>query len=157
MNRRHYMRAALFAGAAILLQLAGGCMSPAARIKRHPDLFNSFPAEVQEKVSQGIIETGYTPDMVYIALGRPDRTYSRNVVSGADGKAKVSEVWSYTQVRWSVSSVPYHTSYWYRDHHGNRCRGSDWMWVDVEERTEYERMRVEFSDERVTAVEMLQR
>lgn len=77
----------LLAGFALLL--AAGCSTPADRIAKQQAAFDAFPADVQQKVRAGQIDLGFTPAMVSIALGNPDRTYGRVTAQGA------SEVWVY--------------------------------------------------------------
>jgi hypothetical protein len=93
-NRRQVSR--LFAGfvaGAVLAVFAGpgaGCVSSTeSRIKKNQELFDSLPAQAQEGVRAGRVEVGYTPDMVLLALGQPDRRYMRATESGS------SEVWAY--------------------------------------------------------------
>src|SRR4051794_21162226 len=54
-----------------------GCASPASRIKRSQAVFDAFPKETQAAVREGRVEPGMTPEMVQLALGKPDRAYSR--------------------------------------------------------------------------------
>lgn len=70
--------------------LLGGCAStPQDRISQNRKLYESFPAEVQRKVSAGQVDVGFTPDMVTLALGKPDQKLTRAEASGE------SEVWVY--------------------------------------------------------------
>jgi hypothetical protein len=73
--------------------LAVGCSSVDSRIARHRDAFSTWPPEVQEKVAAGQVGLGFTPDQVRVALGEPDRVFTR---TNADGTA---EVWSYRERR----------------------------------------------------------
>jgi hypothetical protein len=57
--------------AGIALVMLAGCSTINSRIKENAAVFDSLPADVQEKISQGIVEVGYTPDIVYIAMGNP--------------------------------------------------------------------------------------
>jgi hypothetical protein len=66
-----------------------GCSSVDSRIAKNRDLFNTWPPAVQDKVVVGKIDIGFTADQVRVALGEPDRIWSR---SSADG---TSQVWSY--------------------------------------------------------------
>ncbi|MEI6108094.1 MAG: hypothetical protein WCR49_13925 [Opitutae bacterium] len=50
-----------------------GCQSVDDRIKQKPDVFAAVDKATQDKIKQGIIDLGYTPDMVYLALGAPDQ------------------------------------------------------------------------------------
>jgi hypothetical protein len=67
--------------AAAALILATGCQSVDSRIKERPDVFAKLDPETQTKIKQGIIDLGFTEDMVYLALGAPDR--KRESVSAA--------------------------------------------------------------------------
>src|SRR5262249_33508962 len=51
--------------------------------------FDTWPAAVQDKVVQGQIDVGFTGDQVRVALGEPDRVWSRTTADGT------SQVWSY--------------------------------------------------------------
>jgi hypothetical protein len=122
-----------------------GCATPAARIKRHPELFTGFPPEVQTAVREGRIDLGYTPEMVYIALGQPSRKYDREDAEGT------AEVWAYTD-RYPARD-PHWRLYgdvWYRHRAG--YYGIGLPLYGYYER-EYESLRVEFRDGRVTAIE----
>ncbi|MBX6420489.1 MAG: hypothetical protein IRZ06_05720 [Nevskia sp.] len=67
------------------------CSSPATRIEQNPALFDSYPPEVQQKIRAGQVDVGFTPDMVRLALGEPDRRYERTDANGT------SEVWAYRE------------------------------------------------------------
>jgi outer membrane protein assembly factor BamE (lipoprotein component of BamABCDE complex) len=49
------------------------CQSVETRIKEKPDVFAGLDVATQDKIKQGIIDLGYTQDMVYLALGEPDQ------------------------------------------------------------------------------------
>jgi hypothetical protein len=55
--------------------------------------FPTWPASVQEKVAAGQIDIGFTAEQVWVALGNPDTTLSRETADG------VSEVWGYRERR----------------------------------------------------------
>jgi hypothetical protein len=69
MNSR-LLKIAFAAGA---LLLAGGCQTVDDRIRQNPHVFAGLDAATQDKIRQGIIDLGFTPDMVYLALGAPDQ------------------------------------------------------------------------------------
>jgi hypothetical protein len=58
-------------GAALLM--ASGCQTVGSRIKDKPEIFAKLDPAAQANIKQGKIEIGYTEDMVYLALGAPDR------------------------------------------------------------------------------------
>ena len=61
-----------------------GCQTVDSRIKEKPDVFAQLDPATKDKVKQGIIELGYSEDVVYLALGTPDQ--KRESVS-ATGKS----------------------------------------------------------------------
>jgi hypothetical protein len=72
--------AVLALGAALLL--AAGCQSVDSRIKEKPDVFAKLDPETQAKIKQGIVDLGFTEDMVYLALGAPDQKREAISASG---------------------------------------------------------------------------
>jgi outer membrane protein assembly factor BamE (lipoprotein component of BamABCDE complex) len=56
----------------LLAVLLAGCSTIDRRIQEKADAFAGYDAATQEKLRQGIVEIGYTPEQVYIALGKPD-------------------------------------------------------------------------------------
>ncbi len=77
---------ALLGAAAIAL---AACSTTDSRIRRHQALFDGYPPEVQHNLRNGVIGIGYSPAMVLMALGKPDR---RTEVQTGDGTA---EIWTY--------------------------------------------------------------
>ncbi len=73
----------------LALALLAGCSSPDSRIARNRAVFDRLPAEVQQKIRNGQVEVGYTPEMVQLALGEPDRVFTRRSAQGD------TEVWGY--------------------------------------------------------------
>ncbi len=99
-----------------------GCYSPEARIKKNPELFSQLAPQDQELIKQGKVAVGFTPDMVKLAVGDPDRIYTRTDANGT------SETWAYTTYetdsgvllyrgyyhryyRWGDPFFPYYTAY----------------------------------------------
>ncbi len=77
-------------GAAVVLALAAGCTSVSTSAQRREEKaakLVSLPAEQRQKMEAGVVEVGYTADMVYVALGRPD-----SVRVTADGR---TGIWTY--------------------------------------------------------------
>ena len=83
------MKTIFVVAAAGFVFFAAGCASPDSRVKRNEAAFNSWPAEVQQKVRAGQVAVGFTGDMVRVALGEPDRVATRTTAQG------VAEVWVY--------------------------------------------------------------
>ena len=79
----------------LLPLLLSACVStPASRIAENQDYFDSLPVAAQARIRSGQIETGFTPDMVRLALGEPSRVFVRRQ---ADTPAPI-EVWLYTAI-----------------------------------------------------------
>ncbi|HMO04206.1 MAG TPA: hypothetical protein PKC67_02005 [Kiritimatiellia bacterium] len=133
-----------------LVAAVTGCSTPASRIKKNPELFASFPPEAQALIQQGQIDLGFTPDMVSMALGEPNRIYNRTTTEGS------VEVWSYTSKSTSTDRQRVSANIRYRDADGRSRSTTEWVWVDVARDTEYERIRVEFKDGKVAAIDTLQ-
>jgi len=66
-----------------------GCQSVNDRIAQKPEVFASIDKATQDKIRQGIIDLGYTEDMVYLALGVPDQKRESITAAGR------SVVWIY--------------------------------------------------------------
>jgi outer membrane protein assembly factor BamE (lipoprotein component of BamABCDE complex) len=133
----------------IVTLMVAGCSTPASRIKKNPDLFASFPPEVQANVRKGVIEIGYTKGMVYLAFGRPNSIYERKTDMG------ITEVWSYTDYHVWTEYEPLESWYYYRDVRGNLHRIRDLTWINRSHTSEYESLRVEFDGDKVKAIEKL--
>ena len=72
------------------LAVLAGCSTPAVRINQSPEAFAKLSATDQQLIREGKVAVGFTPEMVRLALGEPDRVYTRTDASG------VNESWSYT-------------------------------------------------------------
>jgi hypothetical protein len=137
------LRSALCLASAVLL--AACSTTPEQRIAKNTALFDTFPPQVRQKIRAGKVEIGYTPDMVRLALGEPTRVFSRQTDAGA------AELWVYHDngPRFSfgvgVGSVGRHSA-------TSVGVGTSTGGYDPEEK-----MRVEFRDGRVTAVEYVKR
>ena len=135
-----------------LFLIVAGCVStPASRIKKNPELFASFPVNVQAKVQRGEVEVGFSRVMARLALGLPQRVYTR-VSDGGQ-----VEIWIYAGYRYVSQYAPMDTGYWYRDRAGRMRRSYDTMWVDRGYSVEYPALRLEFVGDKVKAIERQQR
>jgi len=77
---------------ALGIALAGtGCSTVDSRIAKNRDAFTTWPPAVQDKVVVGQIDIGFTPEQVRVALGEPDRVFTRTTGDGT------SQVWSYRE------------------------------------------------------------
>lgn len=69
--------------------LVAGCSTVDSRIAKNRAEFSSWPPAVQDKVVAGKIDLGFTPEQVLMALGEPDRRFTRTTADGT------TAVWSY--------------------------------------------------------------
>ena len=133
----------LLAGAALVLLAA--CSTPDTRIADHRAEFDKFPAEVQQKIRAGQVDVGFTPEMVRLALGEPDRVFSHQSATDA------SELWVYRDNRprfsfgLGIGSAGGHSATSLGVAGSSGGRGPD------------EKVRVEFRQGRVTAVDYAKR
>jgi hypothetical protein len=140
--------ASLFA-AGILLAVTG-CQTVDTRIKEKPEVFASLDKAVQDKIKQGIIEIGYTPDMVYLALGSPSEKREKITKEGQ------SEIWVYSTYYddySGVSPLGYHRRVYfdpminaYRIYYSH-------VYADTYAVEKEERIRVTFHDGKAVVIE----
>ena len=69
-------------GLATLVLGLTGCQNVNSRIKEKPDVFAKLDLATQDKIKQGIIDLGFTEEMVYLALGDPDQKKESVSVTG---------------------------------------------------------------------------
>lgn len=131
------------------LLFVAGCATPESRIRKNPELFNSFPLDVQANVRKGQIDIGFTKEMVTMALGKPDYIYLRRTESGT------TEVWSYVASRYWSEPYPAESTFLVPDTNGKYHYVSIPTWIDVRREYEYEKLRIEFDDSKVKAIEDL--
>lgn len=106
----------LLVGLSLLL---GACSTINSRIEEKAPVFYSLDSNTRAKIAHGDIDIGYTPDMVYIALGQPDvRRQSRSQTGN-------TETWIYRSYyedyvgsgfmgyhRWYAPYGRYYRVYW---------------------------------------------
>ncbi len=73
-----------------LTLLLSGCNTAAVRALTNYETFSKLDPKVRANILLGRVELGYTPEMVRLALGRP------NYSSSSAGVRAGREVWSYT-------------------------------------------------------------
>lgn len=134
----------------VLLALLAGCATPdtpETRIQQNFGVFAGLQFPVQEKIRQGQIDVGFTPDMVRMALGRPARVVTKQTAAGT------TEVWSYATVVYQREMAHGSGVMMVPSRGGLRPYYRDPVWVDRP--TRVETMRVEFSGGKVASIETL--
>jgi len=135
----------------MLALLLAGCATPESRIKKNPEAFAALPAEIQEAVRKGQVNVGFSADAVFLALGKPDREYTRQTEAGQ------TMIWSYVGYTTTTTRQQVEGRFRVRDSKGSTRTVYDTVWVDVDVRNEYEKLRVELQDGTVRSIERMQR
>jgi hypothetical protein len=86
-------------GAALLFS---GCSTINSRINEKGSVYYSLDADSRARIAHGDIGIGFTPDMVYMALGKPDAKRFRTTADGS------TETWSYGTYYQDAGYVGYH-------------------------------------------------
>ena len=133
----------------LLALLVTSCATPQSRIKRQQEVFDTFPPDVQETIRAGAVDIGFDTNMVFIALGRPDREYQRRTAAGE------TTIWSYTEHFTRTQRQLVDGRFRVRDSRSGHIHSiRDSVWVDVPTFYEFDRLRIEFDDDGlVSAIE----
>lgn len=65
--------------------LLPGCNSPSARLRERPQAAAALDPATRSKIEQRVVEPGFTPEMVYLALGRPSSPVRVDIERTRDG------------------------------------------------------------------------
>ncbi len=136
--KRHLLALGCLLGLSILV----GCSTPQTRIRNNPELFNSLAPSEQELIKQGKVAVGFTPEMVKLAVGEPDRVYTR---TDSNGK---NESWVYTSYSSRGGTMIYYRGFYHRWHPGAYA-----YFADYTDREVVERYRVTFKDGKVFSID----
>lgn len=132
----------LCAGALAVPLLFTACETPETRIQAKQSLFDSLKPGDQELIKKGKAGIGFTPEMVKLALGDPDRIRTRTDGTGSH------EVWVYANYE-STGGV-----YLYRGYYHRLCGPRLYpYYLSEESRRLIDSTRVQFSDGKVDAIE----
>ncbi|MFO1452383.1 MAG: hypothetical protein U1F61_29730 [Opitutaceae bacterium] len=73
----------LLIGGLVLAGALTGCQTPrATRIEQHQSLYSSLDPLSQRLVRQGMVNLGFTSEVVYLALGQPNEVETRQTPDG---------------------------------------------------------------------------
>jgi hypothetical protein len=137
----------LIALAALML---AGCDTFEKRSQQKADTFASLSPEEKDKLKRGVIEIGNSPDMVYIALGRPDEQHETTTANGHE------VVWVYNSYHQDFQGT-LHTGYrrvlLYDPGRRRYNVYFDPVYTDVYSEHTEERIRIKFRDGKVVEVE----
>lgn len=119
-----------------------GCETTETRIKANPQLFSQLTPDQQQAIREGRVGIGFTPDMVKLALGDPDRVRIRTDAHGR------SEIWNYVTYE-GADGVVLYTGWYHRGWHNPYYP----YYLDTPYRRAHTRERVVFREGKVVAVE----
>lgn len=129
-----------------------GCSTVQSRIEEKSAVFNALPSETQSRIEQGLVDVGYTQDMVYIAMGKADRVVERSTGAGSE------TVWvynSYYQEYQGTQFAGYRRSVYY----DNRIKAYRVFYEPVHADIYRDRVeevaRVVFKDGKVASIEQV--
>ena len=74
---------------ALICLFLAACATPDSRIADNRSAFDNFPPDIQQKIRTGQVDVGFTQEMVDMSLGEPARKFSRKTDMGD------TDVWSY--------------------------------------------------------------
>lgn len=146
MNHRLFRTIAL----ATSLGFLAGCQSIESRIQEKPEVFYKLDRETQDKILQGIIDIGFTEDMVYMALGKPDQ--KRESVN-ENGRATTWIYNTYYSRYDGTQMVGYYRSVYYDPRLRSYRLYYRPAFADTYRDEVEERIRIVFKDGRATSIE----
>jgi hypothetical protein len=147
MKARHLL--SFFAGCAALF--FAGCSTPETRIRANPEIFNRLSVDEQNLIIQGQVAIGFDREMVRLAVGEPDRVWTRTDLEGA------TEAWSYTTYE-TYDGFPLYRGFYHRYYGGfygglRHGYGHYPYYLSYPERRDREVFKVVFKEGRVIAIE----
>ncbi|HTX66131.1 MAG TPA: hypothetical protein VMD31_10185 [Opitutaceae bacterium] len=129
-----------------------GCSTVSSRIREKQAVFDTLPPATRAEIRRGQVGVGFTPDMVYMAIGKPDEMRERVAAAGHES------VWKYNMYydRY-VGSVRAGYRRWVRwDPRINAYRIYDEpMDASVYQPVRETYIRVTFRDGKVTAIDQM--
>ena len=144
------MKRALLLPFLLLAVLLAGCSTFERRSQEKAATFESLSPEEREKLKRGVIEIGNSPNMVYIALGRPDQTRERATAEGRE------TIWTYTSYHREYEGQ-YQTGYrrilLYDPVRKRYTVFYDPIYTDVYSNHTEEHIRIKFVDDKVVEIE----
>ena len=135
-----------------LALLASSCSTVDNRIKEKSAVFASLDPQAQARLKQGMIDVGYTSDMVYIALGKPDEVREKTTDKGRETTWIFKNYWQEYQ---GSTVVGYHRHVYYDPAVKAYRIYYEPVRTEIYRQRSEERTRVLFVDGHVTAIEQV--
>jgi hypothetical protein len=122
-----------------------GCSTPETRIRANPEAFNRLTPEEQNLIREGRVGIGFNAEMVRLAVGDPDRIWTRTDTEGA------TESWSYTTYE-TYDGFPLYRGFYHR-YYGGWYNSYYPYYLSYPARRDREVFKVVFKEGRVVAIE----
>jgi hypothetical protein len=71
-----------FAGVLLATLLISCQNARISRIQEHASVFASLPPETQQIIRDGLFDRGFSPEQIYMALGKPNRAEAKETTDG---------------------------------------------------------------------------
>ncbi|MFI5357112.1 MAG: hypothetical protein ACHQ4G_07240 [Opitutales bacterium] len=127
---------------AVALLGVAGCTTPESRIKQNPAAFDRATPQQQQLIKAGEVAVGFSPELVRLALGDPDRVWQRTDAQGQ------TVTWSYVTYETSGGVILYRG--WYHHWWGPTDYA---FYTDFNDRRPRTHMRVTFAHDQVVSIE----
>ncbi|MGC4071442.1 MAG: hypothetical protein QM760_02770 [Nibricoccus sp.] len=121
-----------------------------SRIEEKSHVFNTLSPDAQAHIKQGLVDIGYTQDMVYMAMGKADRVTERANEGGTETVVLTTAIIRSTKARRFAN-----TRGWCITTSASRRIGDDERCVDAFSDHAEEVARVVFKDGKVVSVEQM--
>ena len=132
----------------LAVSLVWGCSSVDRGVSgRSPLIYDENPGVSRHELKKGKIQVGWTSDMVQVALGKPNRKYYRRTAQGE------ILVWAYTASITRPERQRVTGTFRFRDRDRRFQTATDTVFVTVDRHIEFDKLRVEFVRNVVTAIE----
>lgn len=135
---------------ALPLLLLGACNTVEKRIEEKPAAFAAADPATQEKVRKNVVEVGFSTDLVYIALGKPNEERRTQTTNGE------TLTWIYNTYQQDYAGQAYtgYRRYVVIDPRtGRPVVFIEPVYTDVYREHVDERLRIIFKDGKVTSIE----
>ncbi|HKB92112.1 MAG TPA: hypothetical protein VKC60_16465 [Opitutaceae bacterium] len=136
----------------VLVLGASGCSTVQSRINEKQQVFAQLDPSTQDKIKKGDIDIGYTPDMVYMALGEPSE--KKESVS-QEGSTSKWVYYSYYERYEGTTFVGYRRQYVFNPKTQTYSVYYEPVHEDVYSEQRKEHIQVVFKNGRVTSIEQL--
>jgi hypothetical protein len=144
------MKTLLLIAVSLLMLPLSGCNTFNQRAEEKAATFDSLDPQAREKLKHGVIEIGNTPDMVYIALGRPDEKRAKATDHGQE------QTWIYNSYQQDYAGTV-HTGYHRVLIYDRRSRRYfvyfEPVYANVYSEHAEENIRIVFRDDKVVSIE----